>query len=401
MRILIVPVGFPSKARPHVGIAILRRSQALAALGHDVSVFTALPLAPPLGRKWSSYRAVPEHDVVDGIPVHTVRVPILPRLVAFEYVPFLLQAAFERELDRVQPHIVHASFLLPGGQLVVRQQRVPCIVTAHGYDAYDLPYRRPGLHRACVEAVSGATRATAVSAYIARYVEQLTSRQVDVIWNGADERFFFPRDRFECRRSLGLPADRCLVAYAGHMVRAKGVFDLVEAVSRIDPSKRPLLALAGEGAELAEVEALARARGITAMFLGRLDHARIAELFAAADVVTLPSYYEGLPNVVCEAMLSGRAVVASTAGGIPEIVQHERSGLLMAPGDVDALAESLARCCQDAAFREELARGALAFARENLTWSISARRYEQLYEEVLADWRSQHSTIPIRTRHAS
>ncbi len=252
MRILIVPVGFPSRARPSVGIAILRRAQALANLGHEVHVFTTLPLAPPLGRKWSSYCAVPEYDVVDGIPVHTARVPMLPRLIGFEYVPVLLRNAFERELDRVQPDIVHASFLLPGGQLVVRQRRIPSIVTAHGYDAYDVPYRRPGLRRACVEAVARASRVTAVSAYLARYVERLAPRHVDVIWNGADERFFYPRDRMDCCKRLGLPAERCIVAYAGHMVRAKGVFELIEATARIDPMHRPLLVLAGEGAQRAE-----------------------------------------------------------------------------------------------------------------------------------------------------
>lgn len=401
MRIILVPVGFPSRARPSVGIAILRRAQAIAALGHDVSVFTALPLAPPFGPKWSSYRAVPEYDVVGGIPVHTVRVPMLPRMIGFEYVPLLLHAAFERELDRVRPDLVHASFLLPGGQIVVRQNRVPAVVTAHGYDAYDVPNRRPGLRRASIEAVTGAARVTAVSAFLAKHLADLTPRHVDVIWNGADEDVFFPRDRSECRKSFGLPENRCIVAFAGHLVRAKGVFELIEAAACIDPSVRPLPVLAGEGSQRPELEELARTRGVEARFLGRVEHSRIPELFGAADVVTLPSYYEGLPNVVCEAMLSGRAVVATIAGGIPEIIDHERTGLLVPAREAQPLAAALERCTADAEFRDRLAQNAREFAVENLTWKISAQRYERLYEEVLEEWSARSSTIPTRTLHAS
>lgn len=401
VRVLIVPVTFPSPSRPGSGIAILRQAQATAALGHDVSVFTALPAAPPVGAKWSSYRAVREHDVVGGIPVHTVRVPMLPRLIAFEYVPLLLRPAFEAELDRVRPDIVHAAFLLPGGQLAVRQQRVPVIVTAHGYDAYDLPNRRAGLKRACMEAVNGATCVTAVSAFLAEHLQRLTSRPIDVIWNAGDESVFYPRDRAACRQSAGLPLERAVVLFAGHVVRAKGIFELIEAIARLDPAPRPLLVVAGSGSERADAEALATRLGIEVRFLGAVEHARIPELFGAADIVALPSYYEGLPAVVCEAMLSGRTVVATTAGGIPEVVQHERTGLLVPAKEIEPLAEALRRCTTDTALRNKIERNALLFAQTELTWKVTAQRYERLYEQVLAEWRSRSATIPNRTQYAS
>lgn len=383
MRILIVPNDFPNALRPQIGIFILRRAQAMAALGHEVAVFTHVPLAPPIGEKWKTYCAIPERDVVQGIPVRTVRVPILPHMIGAEYIANLLARRLHDEIETFRPDIVHASYLLPSGQLVVSQNTVPAIVTAHGFDAYDVPLRRAGLRRASAHAVAKAARVTAVSGYIAKWLQRLAFRHVDVIWNGADERYFYPRDRNECRRALGLPADRLIVAYAGYVLRDKGLFELVQAMERISAAERPLLVIAGDGADCPAIKDEVQQRGVETRFLGALPHERIAEVFGAADIATLPSYFEGLPNVVCEAMLSRRAVVASTAGGIPEIVKDGVSGLLVPPREVESLSDALLRMTRDAQFREASAQNARAFAEVNLTWRGSAKRYDALYREVV------------------
>jgi glycosyltransferase involved in cell wall biosynthesis len=212
---------------------------------------------------------------------------------------------------------------------------------------------------------------------------------VDVIWNGADERFFYPRDRLTSRAELDLPRDRCIVAYAGNLLRNKGLLELLDAIGRMTAHERPLLVLAGTGDLRDDLEAKAANLRIEVRFLGALPHSRIGTLFGAADIVTLPSYYEGLPNVVCEALLSARAVVATTAGGIPEIVENDRTGLLVPPRDAPALSAALARCVTDPALRERLALAGREFAVAHLTWTLSAKRYERLYEEAIEDW--QHA----------
>ena len=401
MRILLLTQDFPSPEDPLTGIFILRRAQALASLGNDVSIFQPLPIAPPIGAKWKRYARAPEYSVVDGIPVHKVRAPIPPRMIGAEYLAYVLKAPLEREIKRVRAEVVHASYLVPAGHIAVRQQRVPSIVTTHGYDSYDIPYRRAGLRRASVETVTKATRVTAVSGYLARCVQKLVPRSVDVIWNGADERFFFPRDRAECRNELGLPQDRRIVAYGGYLIVEKGLHELVEATARLAREERPLLVLAGDGDQREALAAKADALGVDVRFLGALPHERIATVFGAADVVTLPSYVEGLPNVVCEAMLSARAVVASTAGGIPEIVRENETGLLVPPREVKPLAAALSRACTDTFLRERLALNAREFATANLTWRVSATRYQALYEDVVQASKAAQTTIPNRTQYAS
>jgi glycosyltransferase involved in cell wall biosynthesis len=105
-------------------------------------------------------------------------------------------------------------------------------------------------------------------------------------------------------------------------------------------------------------------------------------MFGAADVVTLPSYNEGLPNVVCEAMLSGRAVVATTVGGIPEIVQHGCTGLLAGAGDVTGLHAALAQVAAAPEERARMEQLALEFAKDKLTWRVSARRYDEVLRQA-------------------
>lgn len=383
LRILIVPDVFPTRDQPGLGIFILRRVQALRDLGHELRVLRIVPFAPPFLQKWRSYAAIPTFDTVEGIPVVTARAVIPPRMIGIEYVSLQMRGRLEREIRTFQPDLVHASFLLPCGQLAVRQRLVPAAVTAHGADAYRWPSKRPGLRRASAEAVARAAGVSAVSGYIARRVQELVDRDVRVIWNGGDERFFFPRDRRQSRTSLGLPDDLRVIAFAGNVLRQKGLFDLVTACAGLGAKSNVLLAIAGAGPDGAALEAHAREAGVQMRMFGRLPSDEVATLFSAADVVTLPSHAEGLPNVVCEAMLAQCAVVATTVGGTPEIVQNGSTGLLVPPHQPAALSAALATVIGNDEVRDRFAGAAREFALANLTWRVSAKKYEAFYREIL------------------
>jgi glycosyltransferase involved in cell wall biosynthesis len=177
-----------------------------------------------------------------------------------------------------------------------------------------------------------------------------------------------------------------VIAFAGNVLRAKGVFDLIEAASAIK-QHRPIVVFAGSGPDADDVGQAAIRNGIDVRFLGRLKQQDVARVFAAADIVTLPSYNEGLPNVVCEAMLCRRAIVATTVGGIPEIIENDLTGLLVEPGEPEQLARAFDRLASEEATRARLAEAAGNFAARRLTWRISALSYDNLYREMLDDVR--------------
>jgi len=186
-----------------------------------------------------------------------------------------------------------------------------------------------------------------------------------------------------------LPLERSIVAYAGAIARTKGLFDLVTAASALEHEKRPIILLAGAGPETQSLRSEAERCRVDVRFLGQLSQDDVADLFGAADVVTLPSYNEGLPNVVCEAMLSQRAVLATTVGGIPEVIKDNQTGVLVAPASPKELAAGLKHLLGDADERQRMARAARTFAAEHLTWRVSARGYDDLFCEVVSEASSQ------------
>lgn len=131
--------------------------------------------------------------------------------------------------------------------------------------------------------------------------------------------------------------------FLGHVERAKGVFDLIDAVAELSGRVRVRLTIAGSGGALdaARQRAFEQGVGDRVRFAGWIDEtARLAEL-EAADVLVLPSYREGMPNVVLEAMAAARPAIATRVGGIPELVEHGSSGLLFEPGNVNELVACL------------------------------------------------------------
>ena len=141
--------------------------------------------------------------------------------------------------------------------------------------------------------------------------------------------------------------------------------------------------LAGEGPERARLEADAETLGIRdrVVFLGRRDD--VPELLGASDAFVLPSLYEGTSLSVLEAMAAGCPVVASAIPGTDELVVDGESGLLVPPGDVDALAVALRRMLAEPLLRERLGSAARQRAQQCFSASAAACRVTRLYEDLL------------------
>jgi glycosyltransferase involved in cell wall biosynthesis len=150
-------------------------------------------------------------------------------------------------------------------------------------------------------------------------------------------------------------ADR--IAYAGWLVREKGVFDLLEAYGiLLGRGLRPELVLAGSPGE-EEVKKRISELGLEEapiLVPGWLDRRSLAELFHTCAIFALPSYTEGVPNALLEAMACGASVVTCPVGGIPSIVREGRNGLFVEPGNVQALASALERLLSDEAERRKM-----------------------------------------------
>jgi glycosyltransferase involved in cell wall biosynthesis len=190
-------------------------------------------------------------------------------------------------------------------------------------------------------------------------------------------------DPAEVRVSLGLPADCPLALFAGRLAPQKGVADLIYAVDllqHVQPELRVLIA--GDGPLRLQLQDLAHAFELDSMvrFLGHRDD--VARLLAAADVLVLPSIFEGLPNVVLEAMRFRKPVVATAAPGTTEVVIDGETGRLVPVHAPTALAEAIRNLTQD----RELGRKLGLAGRERVEKDFRAETmviaFAQLYEQL-------------------
>ncbi len=145
------------------------------------------------------------------------------------------------------------------------------------------------------------------------------------------------------------------------------------------------LTIAGSGPQAEELRALAQALGVAehVHFAGRLDREQVARLLRSADVCLNPSLADNMPNSVLEAMASGVPVVSTCVGGVPYIVQHERTALLVSPGQPQEMAEALLRLLGDAALWQRLSAAGLAEV-QRYSWDRVAPVLAGVYRRALA-----------------
>jgi glycosyltransferase involved in cell wall biosynthesis len=153
--------------------------------------------------------------------------------------------------------------------------------------------------------------------------------------------------------------------------------------------------LVGDGPERSGLERLAHRLRLTRRvhFLGFVPHDQVAGLLGAADVLAMPSRYEELGTALLEGMQAGLPIVASDTGGIPQVVEHGRTGLLVTPGDPEALAAALTRILHDRALAASLGKAASREA-VKYDWTHLARRVLGVYETVAAGPRDVRPALP-------
>jgi glycosyltransferase involved in cell wall biosynthesis len=215
--------------------------------------------------------------------------------------------------------------------------------------------------------------------------------KIALIPHGVDlERFrpAAPAEKQQLRAALGLADSDLVVTYTGRLLRGKGLEALLEAFAASlerEPALRLVIVGSGAAQSLSVEDAL-RARAAQAPLAGRVVFAGhvddVAPYLRASDVFVFPSLFEGLGISLVEAAACGLACVGSRTGGIVDVIEHERSGLLLAPGDVTALAEAILRLARDPGSRSALGAGARAAAVARFDETAATEVYRALFREL-------------------
>lgn len=283
---------------------------------------------------------------IDGIDVETSTYPVFPlvsRAINGHVNSFMLTP----RVRTFKPDIILGYWVYPDGYAALRVARslgVPCVVGALGSDIHvrsginDFMTRRTIAGIDALLTVSEAMRQSAIKDFGA------PPDKVHTIVNGFNTGVFHPRDQAEMRNKLGVRPDEELIIYVGRFIESKGMRELIAAFKALSTERpRATLALIGDGVMKDSLTELIAEAGLKQRvhMPGGQSPEKVAEWICAADVLTLPSWSEGYPNVVVEGAACGRPVVATDVGGTREII-NEGNGILIPPRDAKVLHKALA-----------------------------------------------------------
>jgi N-acetyl-alpha-D-glucosaminyl L-malate synthase BshA len=358
------------------GVVATELGQELAARGHDVHFIT---YAPPI-------RMNPNDPRVHFHEAAVVSYPL------FDHSPYTLSLAvkmlevFEAEsLDILHVHyaIPHSVSALLARQMSTRR-RLPFITTLHGTDI-TLVGNNPNFLPITRYSIEQSDGVTSISHYLyRRTIEEFAIRRpIEVIPN-------FVNCDLYCRkpnpalRAEWAPDGEPILMHLSNFRPVKRILDAVEIFAIVREKMKAKLVMIGDGPDRAPAEELARKRGVEkdALFLGKQNNIR--EKLGQADLFLLPSQLESFGLAALEAMACEVPVIATNAGGVPEVVENGVDGYLVEPGDVKLAAKYAIDLLSRPDRGREIGQLARAHARKKFCANDVIPMYERYYERVLA-----------------
>ena len=392
LRVLHLTTSFPSGPDDTAGPFVLRLFEAQERLGIQCRVLTPASTSPSIWpgidkvcrfryAPWSCQRLAQQPG---GIPAALAGQPWLYGLLP----PFLASMALSLIRLARQYDIIHAHWSACGALAVLTQpiHRRPIITTLRGSDVYKAKKSGPFslLHRKSIQGSSFTVGVSQTMTAELRRQHPGLADKIRFVSDGVDDAFYaLPVERHR----LSLSSFKLL--FVGSLIPRKGLDVLLKALAKIKAQSAWTLTVAGDGPEKGNLRSLATDLGIAPgiRFLGNIPPTRIPKLMRDHYLFILPSYWEGRPSVVHEAMAAAMPVLATDIDGTSELVQHGKTGWLVPPGDVNALSGALDDIIGG---KRNLAAAGLAgrqwMQEQRLTWSETARNYRHLYAEAIRDW---------------
>jgi glycosyltransferase involved in cell wall biosynthesis len=401
VKVVVVAEWYPSPGDPVHGVWAHRQAQAAIAAGAQLGVAALRRPVPPLRtlrgasarglQTWVlDMRAALRPLTLDGVPVNAVPWVGPPRPWTYGTWGWWMAPALARALDRAWPFdVLHAHCLAPAGHAAARwiarrAQRPAFVVSAHGPDMTDVPYRSSLGRRATEFTLASADLVLANSVWAQRRCRQLASEpiQVDVVHLGAD----LPGGGLAGPPPGPKRSGRSTIVTVAHLQARKGHATVLHALAALPEDIRPVYLVIGDGEERPRLEALTALLGLTdfVQFTGQLPHERALAMLSGCDLFVMPGVQEPFGVAFVEAMAAGLPVIGCRGEGGPQDITAAGGGMvLVEPGDAGGLAGTLQALLSDDAQRAALGAAARANVAANFTWERCGEQTMAAYRHAL------------------
>lgn len=389
MKVAFITFEYPPFIQGGAGVYGYNLTKELAMLGHEIHVITPKVLE------------CERESVEEGVFIH--RIDFLNK-------PFLAAPSFWLSLRKKFPSlerqargfdVVHSNELsdFSLSQKVVSSPRV---ITVHHLTTTILKALEvnllervrnlrgeigisPLIEPLCIRR---ADRIVAVSQYTKQDIMNvfgIPHSRIEVIYHGVRlEDYMFPEEaKVKIRSALGINSQP-MILFVGRLSPRKGVDILLRALPQLLGKMEVKLVLAGSGNQR-DYQQLAQSLGISdkTVFLGHVSDNTLRLLYSSCDLFVLPSRLEGLGIVILEAMASGKPVVATNVGGIPELVKSGQNGILVEAGEEGKLASAIVKVLSDNSLPKTIGGNNMKKAQEHYSWEAAARKAERLYNDLI------------------
>ncbi|MED4036610.1 teichuronic acid biosynthesis protein TuaC [Niallia taxi] len=345
MKILWITSVYPSKEQPGNGVFHETQVQALKKLGLSITVICPTPQNHAVIRtlkKTYKRKSLPFFEVRNGVEVYRPIYTALPGQLRWAQPDKrIAKAVLETIQDKqIQFDMIHAHFAMPSGgaaHIVSRELEKPWLLTLHGSDVHVYPSFSRSANRAFQRSVHAADEVVAIGRNLAEAAQKKTGRKSIVLPIGINLSEFnyeeIPKEKV--RKELQLPSDKKLITFIGRLVKEKGVYELADSLNRLPDDMA--VVLVGDGPARDDLKKHEH-YGKRLFLPGQISNDKVKDFLQASDIFALPSYSEGMPTVVIEAISMKVPVVCTAVGGVPDLF-GEYSHLLIQPKSVDSIVE--------------------------------------------------------------